>query len=94
MLKSLSLSGYVIPEGGVLVLGQGQHLAAGEFASNESFTGEMASVQLWNFVLPVREINRLLLSCQAGHGNVLAWSDILNGTFSGDVHLVSTSSCN
>lgn len=85
--------GHVIPQGGVLVLGQGD-IAAGEYSGHQSFIGEMTGVQLWNFVLPATEISRLLLSCQMGRGNILAWSDILNGTFNGAVELVSTSSCN
>lgn len=90
----LTFIGHVIPQGGVLILGQGQDLTAGEYADQKSFIGEMTGVQLWNFVLPAREIGRLLLSCQMGQGNILAWSDILNGTFNGAVELVSTSSCN
>lgn len=86
--------GHVIPQGGVLELGQGQDLATGEDADHQSFIGEITSVQLWNFVLSVAEINWLLLSCQIGRGNVLSWSDILNGSFTGAVELVSTSLCN
>ena len=78
----------------MLELGQGQDLATGEYADHQSFIGEITSVQLWNFVLPVAEINWLLLSCQIGRGNVLSWSDILNGSFIGAVELVSTSLCN
>ena len=78
----------------MLVLGQVQDLANGEYAGHQSFIGEITSVQLWNFVLPAAEIDRLLLSCQTARGNVLNWSDILNGTFIGAVELVSTPSCN
>ena len=84
----------MIPGGGVLILGQGKDLSAGDFSSYQSFVGEMINAQLWNYVLSVREINRLSLSCQAGHGNILTWVDFLNGTFSGAVHLISASSCN
>ncbi|XP_078366844.1 neuronal pentraxin-2-like [Oculina patagonica] len=86
------VTGHVIPGGGVLVLGR--YLPAGGVPSDENFIGEMTSFQLWNFVLSGRKINRLLLLCQAGHGNVLTWSDILNVTFSDGVRLVSISSCN
>ena len=83
----------MIPQEGVLVLGQEQDLAAGQYVGHQSFIGEIKSVQLWNFELPAAEIHRLLLPCQTGRGNVLTWSDILNGTFYGAVELASTSSC-
>jgi len=81
----------VITEGGVLVLGQKQNVPGGQFESHQSFIGEMTNLQIWNSALSFYEINQLSLSCQAGHGNVLAWPDYING--SRNVAVISLSSC-
>ena len=85
----------MIPKGGVLVIGQEQDTPGGGFEDQQSFIGELTNVQLWDFVLPVHEINALSLLCYAnsGLGNVLAWPDFVNGSHHGAVNLVLISSC-
>lgn len=71
-------TGYVIPGGGVLVLGEEQDEPGSGFDSSQSFRGQMTGVHLWDFVLHHHDILNLFSTCQTGRGNVLAWSHFID----------------
>lgn len=81
----------------MLVLGQEQDKPGGGFDQKQSFIGELTNVQLWNYVIPLQEINDLTLFflCNAfsRSGNVLAWFDIVQGSLNGSVTLIALSKC-
>ncbi|XP_073232293.1 C-reactive protein 1.4-like [Porites lutea] len=89
--------GYTISGGGVLVLGQEQDKPGGGFDQKQSFIGELTNVQLWNYVIPLQEINDLALfflcNAYSKSGNVLAWFDIVQGSLNGSVTLIALSKC-
>ena len=68
-------TGYVIPGGGVLVLGQDQDSLGGGFEEEDSFIGEMTDVNIWDHVIKDQEIMRMSKSCLTGVGNVFQWRD-------------------
>ena len=57
------------------MLGQEQDKVGGSFDANQSFIGEMTSVNIWDHVKTEQEIMRMSKSCQAGVGNVFQWRD-------------------
>lgn len=72
-------TGYTIRGGGSVVLGQEQDSLAGGFSSAQAFQGYLANLNMWSYVLPATEIQKLSESCHAGEGNVYKWNDFIYG---------------
>ena len=88
--KCLLFIGRVIRDGGSVVLGQDQDSVGGEFVDDQSFIGELASVNIWSRVLDDQEIATLSKSCLAGEGGVFKRSDF-KGHTRGGVQLIDAS---
>ncbi|XP_033632271.1 sushi, von Willebrand factor type A, EGF and pentraxin domain-containing protein 1-like [Asterias rubens] len=71
--------GEPIPGEGVFALGQEQDSLGGSFSSRESFIGDIYKMDLWDAVLSESDISTISRNCFDGHGNILAWSDFLEG---------------
>ena len=84
--------GYKIPAGGTLIVGQEQD-NNGIFDVLQSFIGELTELNIWNRVLGPSEISKMSGACHSGEGNVLSWSDVLSGSFKGQVQKIQPSSC-
>ena len=81
----------------MLVLGQEQDKPGGGFDQKQSFIGELTNVQLWNYVIPLQEINDLTLfflcNAYSRSGKMLSWFDIVQGSLNGSVTLIALSKC-
>ena len=82
-------TGERIPANGTLVLGQDQDSVGGGFQANESFAGELANVNVWNYRLGGEELTHVATYCGCGQGDVVAWSD-LRGNTQGNVEVEAT----
>ena len=85
--------GYTIIEGGTLVLGQEQDSVGGDFNADQSLQGMLASVNVWDKVLPATQIKDMSKSClqeEWNEGNVYKWIDFLR---EGGTRLVQPSPC-
>ena len=82
--------GHKIRGGGTLVLGQEQDSLGGSFDKGESFCGQMTGVNIWDRVIPYREILRLSRACRTGTGNVFQWGDF-KAHVNGSVEIVNPS---
>ncbi|XP_028399986.1 sushi, von Willebrand factor type A, EGF and pentraxin domain-containing protein 1-like [Dendronephthya gigantea] len=73
--------GKLIPGKGTWVLGQDQDSVGGGFNANQSATGELTGVNIWDKVLSSFEIVKMSRNCKAGGpaGNVKTWGDFLPG---------------
>ncbi|XP_028396328.1 neuronal pentraxin-1-like [Dendronephthya gigantea] len=73
--------GKPIPGKGTWVLGQDQDSVGGGFDANQSATGELTGVNVWDKVLSSFEILKMSRNCNAGGpaGNVKSWADFLSG---------------
>ena len=83
---------HVIRSGGSLVLGVEQDSPGAIFNDNQSFKGMMTNLNVWDHVLSSEEIDSLSKSCLSGEGNVLKWSDLIDGR-KGKTKLVIPSPC-
>lgn len=84
--------GYTIREGGSLVLEREQDSLWGDFAEDQSFLGHLTNMNVWSYVLPATEIQKLSESCLAGEGNVYKWNDFIYGV-KGNTAVVMPSPC-
>ncbi|XP_012718151.2 serum amyloid P-component-like [Fundulus heteroclitus] len=57
----------------IVVLGQEQDSYAGSFDTKQSFTGMMADVHMWNYILSPCEIQNYVDNLNFTPGNVLNW---------------------
>ena len=85
-------TGYTIPAGGSLVLGQEQDSLGGAFFAPEAFQGTLANVNIWSSVLSSCEIKAQSESCLKGVGDVYKWAHFIGGV-KGDTAIVIPSPC-
>lgn len=83
--------GYVILEGGTLILGQEQR-SDKSFDSTRSFVGELANFNLWKHYVRAIEVSRLSKSCLNKRGDVFHWSSFRR-RIEGKVKMFRPSSC-
>lgn len=83
--------GHVIPEDGVLIVGQEQDSFGGNFDANQNYIGELTDLNIWRY-LHAFHARQYTKSCHVGKGNVLKWSDF-KGKIKGVVKYVSPSNC-
>ncbi|XP_030044104.1 C-reactive protein [Microcaecilia unicolor] len=76
--------GYSIGTQPIIILGQDQDSYGGSFEINQSFEGEIANVQMWNFILSPYEMELAMANSNLIDGNVLEWRS-LDYTLQGDV---------
>lgn len=88
-LQVVASVGEIIPTNGTLVLGQDQNSVGGGFQAAESFTGELANVNVWNYRLKGDQLIHVAMYCGCGQGDVIAWSD-LRGNTQGNVEVEAT----
>ncbi|KAL3867863.1 hypothetical protein ACJMK2_040709 [Sinanodonta woodiana] len=69
-------NGQTIKGGGEFIIGQEQDSLGGDFSSVESFIGQLTQLNMWDYELPLTEIESLRFSCKKKLGNVIAWSDV------------------
>lgn len=75
-------------------MGQDQDSFGGGFEKEQTFVGEMTSVNIWSYAMTPQEISSVSTrSCLAGNGNVVSWSN-LSFRIQGFVSMVPLSSCN
>ena len=77
---------------GKLVVGQKQSFYGGVFASDDSFTGKVASFNIWNTKMANSEIMKMARSCSQAVGNVIDWRMFRHGIH-GDAVILSPQSC-
>ncbi|XP_078699951.1 neuronal pentraxin-2-like [Branchiostoma floridae x Branchiostoma belcheri] len=65
--------GGAVRTGGVFILGQEQDTLGGGFDANQSFSGELSGVNLWDRVLSPAEIGAGWAVFCNHHGNVIDW---------------------
>ena len=58
---------------GVVVLGQNQEVAGGGFKIKDTFTGELAEVNMWGEVLSGADIAAQYRNCYIPQGSVIQW---------------------
>lgn len=68
-------TGNEISSGGVIVLGQEQDSAGGDFSSRQAFQGTLSRLNLWDKILPLEIIVSLAKDPGHENGNVVAWRD-------------------
>ena len=65
---------------GALVLGQDQDAYLGDYDEEQSFQGNMTSVNMWDYELSEKEISDLTSRCPSeNEGNLIKWTDFLPG---------------
>ncbi len=77
---------------GKLIVGQNQAVYGGEFSLSESFTGKVASFNIWNTKMANSEIMEMARSCSQELGNVIDWRMFRHGIH-GDAEIRSPQSC-
>ena len=86
-------SGQTIKGDGTWVLGHDQDKVGGGFVANQMMQGEMTEANIWNEVLPAKEILKFSFSCTSNlKGNVKSWSDFRSGV-RGKVTIKDNPSC-
>ncbi|XP_030043409.1 C-reactive protein [Microcaecilia unicolor] len=68
--------GYSVNSQPIIILGQDQDSYGGSFDVKQSFAGELADVQMWNFVLSPNEIQLALVNSYLIQGNILNWRSL------------------
>ena len=86
------LSGHVIDNNGIVILGQDQDSYVGGFQQHQSFSGQMYGVNMWNRVLNAEEVSHMSANCSYGVGSYLRWSDFVTGLH-GNVEITSQATC-
>ena len=71
---------YTLKAGGFLVLGQEQDSIGGGFDRNQTLHGRLASVNMWDKVLPESDIAAQYTNCSVPHGSAINWSVFKNLT--------------
>ncbi|XP_078614593.1 sushi, von Willebrand factor type A, EGF and pentraxin domain-containing protein 1-like [Branchiostoma floridae x Branchiostoma japonicum] len=84
-------TGFVIPGGGKLVIGQEQDDIGGRFGPDEVFIGDLSRLNLWDYELSEEDIYSMASNCHNSTGNVKAWPDFIAG-LEGRVKLSNSSS--
>ena len=69
--------GYVIPRGGIVIVGQDQDSYGGAFQWYQSFKGKISGINLWSRVVSHNEILRMSKIDYTENGDVLKWSDFV-----------------
>ena len=77
---------------GKLVVGQNQEDYGGGFLISESFTGKIASFNMWNTKITNSVLKEKSWSCNQGLGNVIDWRMFRHGIH-GDAKILSPQSC-
>nr|XP_033779655.1 serum amyloid P-component-like [Geotrypetes seraphini] len=81
--RSTMKKGYSVGIQPIMILGQEQDSHGGSFDKEQSFVGEMADVQMWNFILPPNDIQLAMTTSNLINGNVLDWA-LLDNELKGD----------
>ncbi|XP_030042929.1 C-reactive protein-like isoform X1 [Microcaecilia unicolor] len=68
--------GYSVGTQPIIILGQDQDSYGGSFDIKQSCVGEIADVQMWNFVLSPNEIQLALVNSYLIQGNILNWRSL------------------
>ncbi|CAN8006554.1 unnamed protein product [Ixodes hexagonus] len=63
---------------GELVVGQDQDQVGGAFSGIESYSGDIAELNVWDYEMSASEISSLTRSC-GNAGNVVAWPELRSG---------------
>ena len=71
---------YALKAGGALVLGQEQDSVGGRFNPSQTLHGRLASVNMWDKVLPESDIAAQYTNCSVPHGSAINWSVFKNLT--------------
>lgn len=58
------------------MIGQEQDRIGGGFSESESFLGKLTLLDIWSTVLAVKDIKRLLNTCEKYHGDIIAWAQV------------------
>ena len=77
---------------GKLVVGQSQEIFGGGFTVGESFTGKVASLNIWSTKMANSVIKEKAKSCSHELGNVVAWRTFRHGSH-GSAEILSPQSC-
>ena len=77
---------------GKLVVGQSQGVYGGGFTVGESFTGKVASLNIWSTKMANSVINEKAKSCIHDLGNVVDWRTFRHG-FHGNAEILSPQTC-
>ncbi|XP_069805490.1 jeltraxin-like [Dendropsophus ebraccatus] len=56
-----------------VILGQEQENFGGGFDQNQCFVGELSDVNMWDYVLPLKDIKSFLNECSTLCGNIYCW---------------------
>ncbi|XP_059167874.1 sushi, von Willebrand factor type A, EGF and pentraxin domain-containing protein 1-like [Physella acuta] len=81
-----------IPGNGSFIIGQEQDVMGGQFSSSETFVGSLTQFNVWDGVLSLQEVHKLIYSCEKFEGNVLAWSSVKDA-FKGDISISPSTFC-
>lgn len=84
-----AVSGYkvdvIIPNGGIMRIGQQQRELGGSHSPGYSYHGKFAKMNMWNTVLHGSAIVALLRSPGAENGDIISWRDMRTALISGNV---------
>ncbi|XP_036611457.1 mucosal pentraxin-like [Trichosurus vulpecula] len=71
LVRKIMQVGYTLSGNAKIILGQDQDFYGGGFDINQSFVGEIGNVNMWDYVLPPKEI---MANCNCG--NILNWKKL------------------
>jgi len=71
---------------------QEQDSPGGGFNPNQSFTGMLTNVNVWDHALSTSRIEQMSKSFLSGKGNVYKWSDFIHGR-EGNAQVIKPSPC-
>ncbi|KAM4662744.1 C-reactive protein-like isoform 1-T3 [Discoglossus pictus] len=74
--RRTSSKGFTISPQSSIILGQDQDSFGGGFDIKESFVGEITDVHIWDYVLPLTDINEVLFSYKSINGNIISWRSL------------------
>ncbi|XP_064421536.1 C-reactive protein-like [Latimeria chalumnae] len=78
--------GRKVHPGGIVILGQDQDTPGGGYQSHQSFSGEIADVNLWDYILSSHEIRAVYEGYYFPPGNIIDWENV-KYTVGGDVKI-------
>ena len=79
-VTNIASKNYALKAGGFLVLGQEQDSIGGGFDRNQTLHGRLASVNMWDKVLPESDIAAQYTNCSVPYGSVINWFVFKNVT--------------
>ncbi|XP_066019158.1 C-reactive protein-like [Pocillopora verrucosa] len=79
-VTNIASKNYALKAGGFLVLGQEQDSIDGGFDRNQTLHGRLASVNMWDKVLPESDITAQYTNCSVPYGSVINWFVFKNVT--------------